>query len=115
MTDTSSTDFAFEDLPEGDWFVEARSGDTVARLLFSHKLLPFNGHDMGAPRVVVLTPRPRWSGAEARGQADALLVDGNATFVEEAPFDVADPIVTALAAEGVWAAQAALAKLLEAS
>jgi hypothetical protein len=112
MTDIASTEIAYEDLPEGDWYVEARSGDTVARLLFGHKLLPLNGHHMGSPRVVVLTPRPYWVGVEFPDQQKGLLVDDRPTFVEEVPFPQADPIIMALGAYGINAAQDALAALL---
>jgi hypothetical protein len=112
MTDTASTEIAYEDLPEGDWYVEARRDDTVARLLFGHKLLPLNGHHMGSPRVVVLTPRPYWVGVEFPEQQKGLRVDGRPTFVEEVPYPLADPIIMALGGEGINAARDALAALL---
>lgn len=104
----ANDDVLFEDLPEGKWFIEARTGDTVARLFFKHELLLANGHNLGSPRLVVLTPRPLWKGIELPDQSEALLIDGRATHVDEVPYEVADPIVTTLVTGGIYAARDAL-------
>lgn len=113
MTDAASANIAYEDLPEGDWYIEARSGNTVARLLFGLERLPLNSFNMGRPRVVVLTLRPAWVGSEFPDQGSALRIDGRPTFVDEVPDEIAQPIVEALVGEGLNAAQNALAELLE--
>lgn len=110
-----------EDLPDGDWYVEARRGGTVARILFGFKTLIPSGQvpDFAGgctriehPRVVVLTPRPSWSGQPDEAQGPAYLLDGHATFVEQVPPDVALPVLDTMVADGLQAGQNALTRLL---
>jgi hypothetical protein len=118
---STTPDVQIGDLPDGDWYVEAREGDTAARILFSVKtLLPAGevpGFMGGAthlehPRVVVLTPRPTWTGQPDEVQGPAHMIDGRPTFVVTVPAEVAEPIIDTLTAYGLDASREALARFL---